>query len=510
MEKCEINIENKKYSLSYKTFEQYVKIYLKPDDLFSIIENKELNLNCGKNNINDSMSYIQNELNLNNFKHEILKTKKSVIEQLKITLTTNEKVCILFSSTIQLTNNTKNTMEKELSEAKEEIKKLISKNNELIHNQEILKKQNIDLFTSFNLKINLLKQEYSNLINSKSKQIKELEESNKQLLTFSQSLMNKIISFQNILNDLNPIQKNLQLYDKRSEIKAHTRRINNFAKFPNSNKFASSGDDNKICIYDKIDNTYKSIIIINNAHNHWILDILAIDNNHLISVGCDYHIKIFEFDFIENKYKIICTYQNAHNGNIQRIIELSNNIYATCSNDSKIKIWNIFKEKNSEFKIILLNTIKNYHNSWIQFIIKVNNNTFCSGCYGGKIIVIDSITFEKKFVFTGITPTGWNTATRINDSIIAVGDRQIYILDIILHQKIKIINSNFGQIRTLKYMRDNTLLCACQNCEIRQYNCEFYNEIANIKENGAMYAIEELNDGNIVFGGTNCSTIIKG
>ena len=59
-------------------------------------------------------------------------------------------------------------------------------------------------------------------------------------------------------------------------------------------------------------------------------------------------------------------------------------------------------------------------------------------------------------------------------------------------------------------MSDNTLLCACQNCEIRQYNCEFYNEIANIKENGAMYAIEELNDGNIVFGGTNCSTIIKG
>jgi hypothetical protein len=74
---------------------------------------------------------------------------------------------------------------------------------------------------------------------------------------------------------------------------------------------------------------------------------------------------------------------------------------------------------------------------------------------------------------------------------------------------VKIIRGDYSEIRTLKYLNDNTFLCSYQNGIIEQYDCIFFNKIGSIKENGAMYAIEELNDGSIIFGGTNSSVLIK-
>ena len=165
--------------------------------------------------------------------------------------------------------------------------------------------------------------------------------------------------------------------------------------------------------------------------------------------------------------------------------------------------------ENSKFKIQLMNTLNNYHSTWIQFIILVNKKIFASGCYNSKIKIINSITFEKIGEFNNIRPTGWNTVTRLNDSLIAVGDRQIYILNVIQMKIVKVIRGDYSEIRTLKYLNDNTFLCSYQNGIIEQYDCIFFNKIGSIKENGAMYAIEELNDGSIIFGGTNSSVLIK-
>ncbi len=505
----EINIENKKYYITFNIIDKYVKIIITPDNIFSIFENQEFITLCGKENIDDAINFIIKDIKTNNFNYSIIeKDKENKIESLELILK-SKSICILFSKKIQLTDKNKRNIEKDLSEANIQIKKLIEKNNELLNNQVNLKKQNTDLLSNFNIKIDMLKNQFINKIKAQTNQIEELQKTNNELFLLSQNLLKNILNYENILNDSTNIQKKIELYSNKTEIKSHIKRINNFAKFPNSNKFASCSDDYGICIYDKNKTTYETIIKIPRAHTYWILDILAYDSKHLISVGCDFYIKIFEFNFNNKSYKIICNYQKAHNANIQRIIKLQNNIFATCSNDSQIKIWNIFKRENSEFKIQLLNTLKNYHSSWIQFIILVNKKLFASGCFNSKIIIINSITFEKKGEFKNIRPTGWNTVTRLSDSLIAVGDRQIYILNVIKMTQIKVIRGNYSEIRTLKYLKGNTFLCAYQNGIIEQYECNYFTKIGNIKEDGAMYAIEQLNDGSIVFGGTKSSILIK-
>ena len=507
-EKIEITIDNKKYYIIFNIIDKYIKIIIKPDNLFSIFENQEFITLCGKENINDSLNFIINDIKTNNYNYNIIeKNKDNKIQSIKLFFK-SKSILILFSNKIQFSDNNKKNIEEELLEANNQIKKLIERNNELLINHEQLKNQNKQLLTNFNIEINTLKNNFIKKINEQTNKIEQLQKSNNELLNLSQNLMKKILDYQKIFNDSSVFEKKIELYTNKIEIKSHTNRINNFAKFPNSNKFASCSDDFGICIYDKINSTYEIIIKIPKAHSFWILDVLAYDSNHLISVGCDYSIKIFQFDFNNKSYKNICEYRNAHNGNIQRIIKLSNNIFATCSNDYKIKTWNIFKNENS-FKIQLLNTLKNYHSNWIQFIIPVNKKIFASGCYNSKIKIINSITFEKIGEFKNIKPTGWNTVTRLSDSIIAVGDIQIHILNVIQMTVIKVIRGYYSEIRTLKYLNDNTFLCAYQNGYIDQYDCIFYNKIGSIKENGAMYAIEELNDGSIVFGGTKSSVLIK-
>ena len=507
-EKIEINIDNKKNYIIFNIIDKYIKIIIVPDNLFSIFEKQEFITLCEKENLDDSINFLINEIKTNNFNYDIIeKNKENKIQLLKLFFK-SKSIFISFSNKIQFTDNNKKNIEEELSEANNQIRKLIEKNQKLLISHEELKNQNKQLISTFNIKIDTLKNNFLKKINDQTNQIEQLQKSNKDLLTLSQSLIKKIEDYKNILNDSTKIKKQIELYTNKIEIKNHSNRINNFAKFPNSNKFASCSDDFGISIYDKINSSYETILKIEKAHLFWILDILAYDSNHLISVGCDYSIKIFQFDFNNNSYKNICEYRNAHNGNIQRIIKLSNNIFATCSNDYKIKTWNIFKNENS-FKIQLLNTLKNYHSNWIQFIIPVNKKIFASGCYNSKIKIINSITFEKMGEFNNIKPTGWNTVTRLSDSIIAVGDIQIHILNVIQMTVIKVIRGYYSEIRTLKYLNDNTFLCAYQNGYIEQYDCIFYNKIGSIKENGAMYAIEELNDGSIVFGGTKTSVLIK-
>ena len=508
-EKIEIKIENKIYYITFNIIDNYIKIFLIPDNVFSIYENQELIKLCGKKNINDAINFIIKDIKANNFKYNILeKDKDNKIISLKLSLK-SKSIVILFSNKVQFTDNNKKNIEKDLAETNIQIKKLIEKNNELLMTQENLKKQNTQLLSNFNKTIDILKNQFLNKIKTQTNQIEQLQKTNNELILLSQNLLKKVLNYENIFNNSIIIKKKIELYTNKIEIKSHTNRINNFTKFPNSNKFASCSDDYGICIYDKINNTYKTIIQIPKAHSYWILDILSYDSNHLISVGCDCYIKIFEFDFNNKSYKIICNYPKAHNTNIQRIIKISNNFFTTCSNDYQIKIWNIFKKENSEFKIQLVNTLKNYHSNWIQFIILVNKNILASGCYNSRIIIINSITFEKIGQFNNIRPTGWNTVTKLSDSLIAVGDRQIHILNVIQMKEVKVIRGNYTEIRTLKYLDDNTFLCAYQNGIIEQYECNFFNKIGNIKEDGAMYAIEQLNDGSIVFGGTKSSILIK-
>ena len=508
-EKIEINIENKKYYITFNIIDKYIKINIIPDNLLSIFENQEFIILCGKENINDSINFIINDIKTNNFNYNIIeKNKDNKIQPLKLFLK-SKSISILFSNKIQFSDNNKKNIEEELSEAIIQIRKLIERNNELFISHEELKNQNKQLISIFNLKIDTLKNYFTEKLNTQTNKIEQLQKVNNELYSLSKNLTKKIIDYQKILNDSTIIQKKIEFYIKKTEIKSHKKRINNFAKFPNSNKFASCSDDYGICIYDKINSSYETIIKIEKAHSYWILDILAYDSNHLISVGCDYFIKIFQFDFNNKSYKNICEYKRAHDTNIQRIIKLSKDIFATCSNDCKIKIWNIFKMENSKFKIQLMNTLNNYHSTWIQFIILVNKKIFASGCYNSKIKIINSITFEKIGEFNNIRPTGWNTVTRLNDSLIAVGDRQIYILNVIQMKIVKVIRGDYSEIRTLKYLNDNTFLCSYQNGIIEQYDCIFFNKIGSIKENGAMYAIEELNDGSIIFGGTNSSVLIK-
>ena len=191
---------------------------------------------------------------------------------------------------------------------------------------------------------------------------KNLEESNKIISELKKENIN-------LKSELNK-KVNFIRYDK---LKEEEKQINQILLFPNGN-FAIVTLTRKIIFYNG--KNHKSILSINNAHEESITNICLIDENHFITCSRDKSIKIWYINI--PTYFLIHQIKKAHKDRILCIIYTKDKKLISSSSDKTIKIWSDINKNFLFQNICIIIADTNYVESLIELnnniIVSGGNN----------------------------------------------------------------------------------------------------------------------------------------
>ncbi len=304
-----------------------------------------------------------------------------------------------------------------------------------MENKEILNEGNInnDIYKLLFDKITFLENENKSI----KQEIKTLQKVNKFQI---KSLNEKITQLQSEIRNLKHLNnfnlerrlieneqiKKINIKEKKT-IKEHENWICYINIFPNKN-FISVSMDKSICIFN---NDGKLINKILNAHDDYITYItINPKNNNFITCSYDNNIKIWSY--INNEYKNINTIFNAHEKKIWKVLyyNLDKESIISCSEDCLIKIWE--KNNNNYQCITYLN-----HNGTLKSILllKEEKNIVSAGNDGTIFWNMEYYTIDKNIKEALCYMT--NALKRIGkDNIIVSGGIYHKLKVINIHQKI--------------------------------------------------------------------------
>ena len=259
-----------------------------------------------------------------------------------------------------------------------------------------------------------------------------------------------------------------------------------------------------IIIYNK---EYKISDIISEEDNfHYYFTHTELLNGSIVTGCFTGEINIYKYkgknQYEESAYSLFQTLKE-HTNSIGKILEIDNKIIS-CSSDQTMKIWEI---KNSNYICIKSIIINEGEYLGKSDIFKINENELVSISHGSKYIKF----WDIKNSFNEITKIesnseSFNSICMINNNILILGgDKSLFIIDIITHQKINIIEIGYKIISMIALSNENILI-GCKGKKgkhsLRQYkyvdkellegNC---NEEAH---NNEISGLIELKDGVIV------------
>ena len=220
-------------------------------------------------------------------------------------------------------------------------------------------------------------------------------------------------------------------------------------------RLASCSRDKTIKIYN-IKNDYNCDIIIE-EHTKDVTYLCQLNNNKLISCSSDKSIKIWSIT--QFSYECDYTLKKAHNGFIYKVISLTNNRIASCSEDKTIKIWN----SNHPYEYI---TSLEGHLSYVTSIIQVIGKVILiSGSDDSTLRSWDLITYKTNKILSNVYCCDSNSLMEIDDCRLVVGEYNsiavVNINDYIIEKRIN--NIELKGVRSLMILRDNNVLCGCDN-----------------------------------------------
>ena len=352
-----------------------------------------------------------------------------------------------------------NTYCNELSRKK--INNYISKINQIEYLYQSLRSKSNDILNLIMLMINNYNNNHYNYYNR--------ENINKFINTCSlyiykcnnDNKYNTIISYyQNYTILIDSIVDSNNIYNIKT-INRHRDAINSILLLSDG-RLASCSKDNTIKIYN-INNNYHCDITINTQYTQGVSDIYELHDNKLISYSINESMKIWSI--FQSSYYCDYTFKNITNFNLCNIISLPNNRLAACSLYS-IEIW------NSKIPYNHIKTLSNI--SLLHSIIRLkdNKNIIISSHFDKTIHKWNLLTNQCETIFLDIDCNYNNRIKEIgNNRIIVGGQNAITIINILKNIiEYQIRDYKFKNICSFSILRDNSVLCVCDNGSIYIYD----------------------------------------
>ncbi|QFS52113.1 trypsin-like peptidase domain-containing protein [Nostoc sphaeroides] len=137
-------------------------------------------------------------------------------------------------------------------------------------------------------------------------------------------------------------------------ISGYANRIWSVTSSRNSNTFACSSEDCKICILDKVDNNYKCVQLLS-KHTAWVWSLaFSPDDKFLVSADEDNNIVFWERNGNQWKYKKTLKY---HKQRVRCVVFSPNgSFFASAGNDKKVILWNTNSIINSNLEEVNINS----------------------------------------------------------------------------------------------------------------------------------------------------------
>ena len=267
----------------------------------------------------------------------------------------------------------------------------------------------------------------------------------------------------------------------------------------NDGRIATSSYDKSIIIYNN--KTFKPDLIIK-EHTGPVYYILLLSSGMLASCSNDKTIKIFNIK--NNNYEVLQTL-NYHKYSVFKIIELRNKKLVSCSSDSSIIVYSKYNN-NKYTKDYQISTNGSSH-----CVIQTKDNEICyyennkySICFFDLLErkIINNI---NKIIFINVGH-GYNFFNMITkDLLLITGTDKLYIINVIQHNLIRIINvPDSWYINVSCMLNKNTILTGGSNGKIKQWRIEKDNlKLISTKENAHhenIFSIIKLGDGHILSG----------
>ena len=251
----------------------------------------------------------------------------------------------------------------------------------------------------------------------------------------------------------------------------------------NSGNFAVSYKDGTIKIFDS---EMFCILYTFSLSNEQIEYVTQLEDDNII-FSSESIIKIMKIipdkknnskkENLENStdFKIIQTLEG-HKETVKKIIELSEeNVLVSSSTDFTIILW----QKQNNQKYIQYKEI--IFTEDVESLLQINYKYFISSSFNNRCLRFFDIEndYENTDVIHDIMCSGWpNSMNMINDKILAVGGKGIYLVDIFTKQIVTHIEDGWIQVISRKLEKDGTFLTA------GEYDNEngLYGSLYNVKQ----------------------------